>query len=124
MSDAPLMKIISTSRPSKSHLDVKNFEVNEGFEEEADRMTDQNDDNSADELEEEQLPAEDDSLKAQQLELEKRINEGYTKRSYINEETGLSLQELTCNYCQIKYGKLSNMKDHIRTHLAVKMFKC
>ena len=24
----------------------------------------------------------------------------------------------------IKYSKLSNMKDHIRTHLAVKMFKC
>ena len=65
-----------------------------------------------------------DSATAQQLELDEKINAGFTKRVFLNEETGLSLQELTCLYCNVKYGKLSNMKDHIRTHLAVKMFKC
>ena len=57
-------------------------------------------------------------------EIEEKINAGFSKRSVLNQETGLSLQELTCLYCNVKYGKLSNMKDHIRTHLAVKMFKC
>lgn len=108
-----------------------------GDEGEEDRMTDQNeegddeeqDDNNSEHVDQQlqrsgAAVAEEDSLLARYQELEKKINEGYTKRSYLNEETGLNLQELTCNYCQIKYGKLSNMKDHIRTHLAVKMFKC
>ena len=56
--------------------------------------------------------------------IDEKINASFTKRNYLNEETGLRLQELTCLFCQVTYDKLSNMKDHIRTHLAVKMFKC
>ena len=65
-----------------------------------------------------------DTIMSRQRELEQRINAGFSKRNFLNQETGLSLQELTCLYCSVKYSKLSNMKDHIRTHLAVKMFEC
>ena len=42
------------------------------------------------------------------------------KREYDS----LGKQILTCRQCGATYSKLSNIKDHIRTHLQKKVYRC
>ena len=39
-------------------------------------------------------------------------------------QTGREKQELSCNFCQASFPKTSNMHDHVRTHLNIRLFKC
>ena len=54
-------------------------------------------------------------------DLEKLIIEGI-KREKLTK--GRSRQVLTCLHCGRTHFKLSNMKDHVRTHLLIKNYKC
>ena len=56
--------------------------------------------------------------------LEAKITACYTKVISTNPETMRRKQTLTCMLCGLQSARLHNMKDHIRSHLSERPFKC
>ena len=52
------------------------------------------------------------------------IESCFLKEIYWNQETGRPKQMLTCTICRMQTVRLSNMYDHLRSHLGIKPFKC
>ena len=48
----------------------------------------------------------------------------FTRRIEMNPVTLRYTQILQCLYCDKETPKLSNIKDHIKTHIATRPFKC
>ena len=48
----------------------------------------------------------------------------HLKILHLNKITMRYNQRLQCKYCAKEFGKMYNLKDHIRIHLGLKKFKC
>ena len=48
----------------------------------------------------------------------------YETKKKLNRATNRIKQVLLCKVCPLKSDRLSNMHDHIRSHLKLKPFKC
>ena len=56
--------------------------------------------------------------------MEDKIKACYTSVIGVNSETMRRKQTLTCKLCGLQSARLHNMKDHIRSHLSLRCFKC
>ena len=62
--------------------------------------------------------------KPAETRVDPKIESCFLKEIYWNQETGRPKQMLTCTICRMQTVRLSNMYDHLRSHLGIKPFKC
>ena len=57
-------------------------------------------------------------------DMETRLESLFDRDSFADPNTGRRRQMLVCRQCGLRTRKLCNMRDHIRCHLARRLFKC
>ena len=54
----------------------------------------------------------------------KKHEKMWRKTRVVNEKTGRLNNQMQCKICKKKFGKLSNIKNHIRTHTGSRPYSC